>query len=232
MARPAPETRNKQERAYGLIRERIEAGLYGPGQRLVIDSLARDFEMSQVPIREALRKLEAEGWIQYQRNSGAMVTLVSREQWQSTMEVLALLEGYATALAAPLLRPADLQRLREANVQMEEALEALDLYRFSKCNRQFHRVIWDRCPNAFLVQEIRETQAKIDAVGGMLFPSVPYRGVRSIEEHTELIDILEKPTPFAALERTARQHKLNFLEAASRMLESRQHALGDRDDRP
>src|SRR6267143_1649204 len=44
---------NKHERAYRLIRERIEAGIYQPGQRLVIDALARELDMSQVPIREA-----------------------------------------------------------------------------------------------------------------------------------------------------------------------------------
>src|SRR5262249_25278484 len=62
-ARKSPRPRadaplNKHELAYRLIRERIEAGVYQPGQRLVIDGLARDLNMSQVPIREAIRRLQ------------------------------------------------------------------------------------------------------------------------------------------------------------------------------
>src|SRR6202140_6011698 len=99
---------NKHELAYRLIRERIGAAVYQPGQRLVIDGLARDLNMSQVPIREAIRRLQAEGWITYRHNSGPEVANIGVEQWQATMEVLAVLEGYATALAAPHLDPTDL----------------------------------------------------------------------------------------------------------------------------
>src|SRR5918997_6066312 len=99
---------NKHEFAYRSIRERIEDAVYRPGQRLVIDALARDLNMSQVPIREAIRRLQAEGWISYRRNSGPEVANIGLEQWQSTMEVLAVLEGYATGLAAPQITAEDL----------------------------------------------------------------------------------------------------------------------------
>src|SRR5215470_6928765 len=110
---PAEAPANKHELAYRLIRERIEAATYQPGQRLVIDALARDLNMSQVPIREAIRRLQAEGWITYRHNSGPEVAHIGLEQWQSTMEVLAVLEGYATALAAPRVTAEDLVRMRE-----------------------------------------------------------------------------------------------------------------------
>src|SRR6266498_3985285 len=98
---------NKHELAYRLIRERIEAAVYQPGQRQVLDGLARELNMSQVPIREAIRRLQAEGWITYRHNSGPEVANIGLEQWQATMEVLAVLEGYATALAAPNVRKQD-----------------------------------------------------------------------------------------------------------------------------
>src|SRR5260370_4306356 len=99
---------NKHERAYRLIRERIEAGLYQPGQRLVIDALARDLGMSQVPIREAIRRLQAEGWVTYRHNSGPEIANIGLDQWQATMEVLAVLEGDAPALPGPHLPSQDL----------------------------------------------------------------------------------------------------------------------------
>src|SRR5260370_35713498 len=82
---------NKHELAYRLIRERIEAAVYQPGQRLVIDALARDLSMSQVPIREAIRRLQAEGWVTYRHNSGPEIANIALDQWQPTTEVLAAL---------------------------------------------------------------------------------------------------------------------------------------------
>src|ERR1043165_2242347 len=98
---------NKHEQAYRLIRERIEAATYQPGQRLIIDALARDLNMSQVPIREAIRRLQAEGWVSYRHNSGPEVANISVERWTAIMEVLAVLDGYATALAGPFITAAD-----------------------------------------------------------------------------------------------------------------------------
>jgi DNA-binding GntR family transcriptional regulator len=210
---------NKHELAYRLIRERIEAAVYQPGQRLVIDALARDLNMSQVPIREAIRRLQAEGWITYRHNSGPEFANIGLDQWQATMEVLAVLEGYATALAAPLLGTEDIARMREFAQAMQRAMEEFDLLGFSANNREFHRVIYARCPNPMLVERITDTQAQLDAMRGTLFPSVPQRGADSIAEHLELITLLEGGASFERVEAFARRHKLNFLAAAVRQLQ-------------
>ncbi len=210
---------NKHERAYRLIRERIEAGLYQPGQRLVIDALARDLDMSQVPIREAIRRLQAEGWVTYRHNSGPEIANIGLEQWQATMEVLAVLEGYATALAAPTVRTQDVRVLRQHVAAMQRAMEQFDLLAFSDSNRAFHSVIYARCPNPVLVERISETQAQLDAMRASLFPNVPQRGAESIAEHRQLVELLEKHATLRAIERSAREHKLQFLAAAVRQFE-------------
>src|SRR5579862_3942577 len=64
---------SKHERAYALIRQRILDGVYGPGRRLVIDALAEELGISPVPVREAIRRLEAEGRVVYRHNVGARV---------------------------------------------------------------------------------------------------------------------------------------------------------------
>ena len=217
-ARAATPT-NKHERAYRLIRERIESGRYQPGQRLVIDALARDLDMSQVPIREAIRRLQAEGWVTYRHNSGPEIANIGLEQWQATMEVLAVLEGYATALAAPHLRKPDLKVLRQHLSVMQRAVEHFDLLAFSDRNRAFHDAIYTRCPNPVLVERISETQAQLDAMRGTLFPSVPQRGLDSVNEHRKLVELFEKQASFETIERSAREHKLHFLVAATRQFE-------------
>lgn len=210
---------NKHELAYRLIRERIEAAIYQPGQRLVIDALARDLHMSQVPIREAIRRLQAEGWITYRHNSGPEIANIGLEQWQATMEVLAVLEGYATALAAPHLRQKDITQLRQHSTAMQRAMEQFDPLRFTDRNRSFHAVIYARCPNPVLVERISETQAQLDAMRGSLSPGVPQRGAESITEHLHLIELLEKRASADKIERAARDHKLHFLVAAMRQFE-------------
>jgi len=169
-----------------------------------------------VPIREAIRRLQAEGWITYRHNSGPEVANIGLEQWQATMEVLAVLEGYATALAAEHIGEDDLALLRVHSAAMQHAMEQFDLLRFSAGNRAFHSVIYARCPNPVLVERISETQAQLDAMRGTLFPSVPQRGADSISEHLKLIELLEGHATFGDVEAYAREHKLHFLLAAVR----------------
>src|SRR5215475_15995285 len=101
----------KQERVYEALRERILSGAYGPGYRVVIDALAEEFEVSALPVREAIRRLEAEGLVVYRANAGAQVAPAEPGVFEEEATVLALLEGYATALAAPRLGEAGLGRL-------------------------------------------------------------------------------------------------------------------------
>src|SRR3954469_1051841 len=96
---------SKGEQAYAILKQGIMDGTFGPGQRLVIDQLGREHGISSVPWRESLRRLEAEGWVDIIPNAGAMVKTVDVDSWQRTMQLLARLEGYATALSAPHLGP-------------------------------------------------------------------------------------------------------------------------------
>jgi DNA-binding GntR family transcriptional regulator len=211
---------NKHEQAYRLIRERIEAATYQPGQRLIIDALARDLNMSQVPIREAIRRLQAEGWVSYRHNSGPEVANISLERWTATMEVLAVLDGYATALAAPFVTASDIAQMRELAEVMQKAIYEFDLFTFASGNREFHRVIYARCPNRILVERISENQAQLEAMRGALFPSVPLRGQETIAEHLRLIELLESGAAFEEVELIAREHKLHSLKASVKQREA------------
>ncbi|HWV76031.1 MAG TPA: GntR family transcriptional regulator, partial [Isoptericola sp.] len=64
---------SKSQRAYAYLRERIEDGRFVPGYRLVLAQLAGELDMSVVPVREAIRRLEAEGLVTFERNVGAQV---------------------------------------------------------------------------------------------------------------------------------------------------------------
>jgi DNA-binding GntR family transcriptional regulator len=208
-----PQAMSKQERSYVTIRRRILDGTYGPGYRLTIDALARELGMSQVPIREAIRRLEAEGWIVYRRNVGPQVSPIDREKWADAMETLCLLEGYATACAVPYVTPEDLDCLRGFNASMEEAVQELDLMTFSQLNRKFHYAIYARCPNEYLVQRLHETWARLDTIRTTVLTHIPRRARQALKEHEEIIRAIENEASFDEIERLARQHKRRTMQA-------------------
>jgi len=121
-AAPAGDSGSKSEQAYSWIRERISRHEYGPGYRLVLGPIAESLDMSVVPVREAIRRLEAEGLVTFERNVGARVTLVDETEYVFAMQTLGLVEGAATSLSAPLLTAADLARAAAVNDRMRALL--------------------------------------------------------------------------------------------------------------
>jgi DNA-binding GntR family transcriptional regulator len=187
--------RNKQETVYELIRGRIERGAYTPGQRLVIAQLAAELQISQFPIREAIRRLEAEWLITYTANAGPAVAAFSPERWVELFESVALIEGYATALAAPLVRRGDVQQLAECNQSIRTALRALDLPAVSRANRRFHAVILARCPNQVILEQLAQLQTRLDSLSRSMFARDqgvlmqllgPKAGLTAVADHQRL----------------------------------------------
>src|SRR4051794_19859651 len=207
----APTT--KQQRVYETLRERILTGAYGPGFRLVIDAVAAELGVSTVPVREAIRRLEAEALVLYRANVGAQVTPAEPELFEDELSVLAVLEGYATAAAAPLLTEADIARLYETTDLMVAAMERMDPLAFGRHNHEFHAVFADRCRNRALVEMLREVERRLDAIRRTVFTHIPYRGAASVAEHRDLIGLVERGARSDRIERAARAHKLRTVES-------------------
>jgi DNA-binding GntR family transcriptional regulator len=203
---------NKQERTYTILRDRIHAGGYPPEARLNIDGLARELGVSVIPVREALRRLEAEGWVQFRRNAGAIIAPVDSTSWEQLMVTLAVLEGAASAEAQPYLRKADFVRLGRLSAEMAEPATRADPFRFSRLNRDLHAVIVGRCPNRYLVELLEQTNLRLDRVRSTMFVYLPHRSEEAVAEHARLIELLQCGGK-AEVESYARWHKLQTIEA-------------------
>ena len=114
---------NKRQYAYQVIRSRIIDGQYVPGQRIVIDQIAKEVNSSHIPVREAIHQLESEQLIEYKPNIGAVVKGINNQVYIETLEVLAVLEGYATALSAAHIDQSGIDELVRINDQMEQCLK-------------------------------------------------------------------------------------------------------------
>src|SRR3989440_9749597 len=138
---------NKQERTYTILRDRIHSGSFAPLERLNIDALASELGVSPIPVREALRRLEAEGWVRFTPNVGAVVSPVDSTSWEQAMIALAILEGAASGEAQQNLRRSDLTRLRKIAAGMEEAAARAGPLRVSKPKRLLPSAPGGRCPH-------------------------------------------------------------------------------------
>jgi DNA-binding GntR family transcriptional regulator len=206
---------SKHEVAYRKIRERILDGRYGPGFRLVLSTLARDLDISPVPVREAIRRLEAEGLVTFVRNVGARVQTLDDDGWEQLVEMLALLDGYAVSRAFPRIPVAAIDEAQAINDALRRSLDQpLDHAEVMTLHRGFHRTIYQYCDNEYLIESLDRAWDRIDASRVLVSLYPTKRLASAIDEHDFLIQQLREPdnNP-AALEQCARQHSLNAIIA-------------------
>lgn len=204
---------SKSQRAYDWIRHRITSGAYGPGYRLVLTSLAADLDMSVVPVREAIRRLTAEGLVTFEHNVGARVSMVDASQYRYAMQVISVIESAATALSAPHLTTADLTRARELNLALRHGLGDLDSRLFGALNQEFHHTLYARCPNPRLLEVVEVEWARLGHLRESIFTFVPGRAPESVCEHDALLDLIEAHAPLEQIEQAVRHHRTGSLDA-------------------
>lgn len=213
VAESAPAAKSKSQLSYDWIRERIESGRFVPGYRLVLGQIAAELNVSVVPVREAIRRLEAEGLVTFERNVGAQVALLHDTEYTFTMQTLALVEGAATALAAPAVTAASIQRAREINSRMVECLDNFIPHRFTELNRDFHSVLYDQCPNPHLLDLVQRGWNRMKLLRDSTFSFVPGRARESVGEHEELLRLIESDADPLELELAVRRHRTATLDA-------------------
>lgn len=218
---------NKQQRAYRIIKARIVEKVYAPGQRIVIDQLSRELATSSIPIREAIRQLEAEGLIEYKHNVGPVVAPINESEYYDNLKILGVLEGYAAALSAPYISAAKIIKLKELNERMKEALEHFDIHLFAKLNAEFHQLITRECQSKILYDTIAGIWKKLDSIRGIGSTLYSVRVKESIEEHERIIFLLEKKSDLKELEMFVREHKFKTADDFERRRSLRMESTGE-----
>lgn len=206
-------TASKSELAYAWLRERISRREYGPGYRLVLGSIADELGMSVVPVREAIRRLEAENLVTFERNVGARVALVDESEYVFAMQTLGVVEGIATSLSAALLTPGDLDRAAAVNDRMLRLLDDFDAHTFTQLNQQFHSVLYGPCPNPHLLDLVHRGWSRLSGLRDSTFAFVPGRARESVEEHADILRLLRAGADPLEIELAARAHRWRTMDA-------------------
>lgn len=204
---------SKSEVAYDWIRARIANHEYGPGYRLVLGTIAAELDMSVVPVREAIRRLEAEHLVTFEKNVGARVSVVDEEAYIHTMQTLSLVEGYATRLAAPFVTADDLAQAAEINARMHRLIDDFDPYAYTQLNQRFHAVLFDRCPNPHILDLVGRGWSRLAGLRDTSFALIPSRPRHSVEEHDQILELIRTGADADELEMFTRNHRLRTLDA-------------------
>ncbi|WP_198668737.1 GntR family transcriptional regulator [Homoserinimonas sp. OAct 916] len=178
------------ELAYRSIRDQILSGEQAGGEWLRESDLAAEIGVSRTPVREALRRLEADGLVRHERNRGAQVQSWAFKDLENVYAIRSRLEPWGSALAATS-GEADLGALEGLAAEMDRvaAAEELDVDLLTKLNAQFHDAILIASGNVRL-RSLLTTLVQVPFVWRTFSHYTPDELRRSLAHHHELIDAL------------------------------------------
>ena len=197
--------RTKQGLVVSELRKAIMTGQLRGGQRLQLGEVAAQFNVSHMPVREALWTLHAEGLVTFHPHKGAVVTRLSAEEIQELLEIRSFLEGMAARYAVDNMTSKDLDKLRELVENTE--LELDDPYEYFRLNLEFHNTIKKMAKKERLADLISNLRASTQHYmwTAVLIPEIRERAQA---KHREILEAFERGDRDGA-ERSLREHVLN-----------------------
>ena len=184
LAKPS-KNRTLRESIADSLRRSIIQGKLKPGIRISEPSLAVQFGISRTPVREALRQLDSEGFLQLTPRRGARVAPLSEKDIREFYDIKAVLEGYAARLATPRIAPKDLEKMTHCNEQMEKCHLEGDYKKVFRLHNEFHEVFLKATGNEQLSQLIRGLVTKFQRFRILL--ALAGKSADSITQHREII---------------------------------------------
>jgi DNA-binding GntR family transcriptional regulator len=201
--------RTKTQIAYDFLREAIITARLKPGAPVVISAVAQQLGMSEIPVREALKKLEAHDLILTTPHASAQVADFRVDDLEEVYEVRTVLEAHATRLAAGRITPERMLELEALAEACEEEVRKGRLEGISSLNRRFHERLYEAGGNRVLCRMINELWDRSDRMRGV-FTLVPERARLSIEEHRQILEAIRKGEVRRAERLVARQKRNSF----------------------
>lgn len=199
------------------IREAILKGKLAPGEKLLEAKLMAALRVGGVLLREALRLLEAQGYVTFLGNNEVIVSKPSCEEVQDYYSIAGALEGLAARLAVERAQPEEVAHLRELHQFLKDACQRRDLAHYFEANSSFHRFIAELARNERLYRMIETLRGEIQKTR-VISLSLPQRLDYSMREHDQIMDAFLKKNAQLAESMVVR-HLNNHKEALRKALE-------------
>jgi len=179
------------QKVYRVLKTEIVKGFLEPGTKLLENKLAEEMHVSRTPIREAIQKLAAEGFIKIAPNQTLIVTEVSLEDVKEVLQIRGVLEGLAARISAKKINKQEIEELEKIIAQMSPHVTKEDLSSYCKLDDEFHNQILHICGNKWIIQ-IRDNLGNFIYRFRIKSLSVPGRLKCSLEEHQAIMESLKK----------------------------------------
>lgn len=167
-----------------VLREAIMRGIFKCGKILRQAEIAAELGVSHTPIREAIRQLEAEGFVEIIPNRGAMVTGLTVEDAREVFAIRKLLESEALRLALPKL---DEKTLRKCEFINTEIGDEMDVHTWCGLNWDFHKSLYAASESPRLLQMIQNLYSNVDRYLRLYLEVKNYRSI-GVREHGLILD--------------------------------------------
>jgi len=212
----------KATRIYEGLKQDICGGLLKPGDRLIISRIADIYGLSEIPVREAFTRLEAEGLLTIIPHTGAYVTEFDTEHLERLYPIRGILEGYATFIATSSLTRRDFAHLSRLIERMDRVIKDGNYPEMGRLNYEFHMSIYRASKNEPLTNMIDELWGKTTRVRG-IFGLMPRIAARSNREHKEILETLKNNNKRKAERLIVKQNE-NTLKSLVQYLGKRKHS--------
>lgn len=200
----------KNEVMYHALRQGLLAGTIKPGQRLVISNLAEKHSVSPIPVREAIRRLQQEGFVEVVPYIGAIVTSINFSTYKEMVEVRNQLEVMAAMSATERMTTAGIKRLESMLVKMGKLVGFVGMREFMNLDRKFHFGIYEFSPNEFLIESVVTLWDRCN-ISKYVFAWDSVRAPESLAEHEEILEAVKNKQMLRVGE-LIREHKEHSFE--------------------
>lgn len=170
-ARLSVQRQSLTEQIKSILIERIINGTLLPGDRLKELQIAQEFGTSQAPVREALRSLQALGYVEHKAHVGALVKRFTKKEIEEAYQIREALEGHCILLA----ESSDelFTQLKSQLDIMAKAVENHDVKRFTKADNAFHRAIIEHANNARMLEMWDSLKIQLQVIATLTEQAVP-----------------------------------------------------------
>lgn len=181
---------SKSDVVYEFIRNEIILFHYSPGEKVIIRDIARKLDVSDIPVREALKRLESDGLVEFKNYRGARIAPFHAKSFIEICKIRFELEVYATRLATEYITEEEIKILEEYIGKMDECIERNDAEMFGKYNSKFHSTLYRGGHSPILLEIIENLMAR-SLYSKSIFTLVPARLKESNKEHKEIVEAIK-----------------------------------------
>lgn len=190
-----PESSSRSENAYQQLKKAIQAGALAPGTRIRETEIAERFHISRTPVRDAIRRLEADGLISFVPRQGAIISQLDHQETMELYDLREVLEGTAAAFAARHASAAEIAELEDLIDSEEPIRDQPD--QLAELNQIFHAALYRSAHNRYLERALLSLRDSMTLLGGTSL-RVPGRYETAHTEHMAIIAAISERDPDTA----------------------------------